>query len=237
MVDENIILSGTKEDLMERIPPLLDFLQLIESKDIGTFFVDDKFSPQIRRRGRPRVFLYFQQDTNFKPTGTQSITSHGKRRRDGVISFRLMDETPATFSEANQKAIAQKIKQVFGANNGFVWTKGKDMYNYSDWDLGYQFELLCRTETEARRIITAVLSIQNHTPDWIKLTYSKASHPDAKYPILPSKKIIAGKEVQPIEQRPVVDVRFRYAYVSIEGLIDPISLYDRTAKLKNPVVI
>lgn len=234
---DKIILKGYPNQLKPLITHLIAVRELLEEKDIGTFFVDDKFSPPVKRRGRPRVFLYFQQDTNFKPTGTQSTVPHGRRRRDGVISFRLMDETPTTFTEANQKAIANKIKQIFGANGGFVWTKGKDMYNYTDWDMGYQLELLCRTETEARRLITAVLSVQNHTPDWAKLTHSEASRPDAKYPILPPKKVIAGKEVQLIEQRPIVDVRFRYSYASVEGLIDPISLYDRTAKLKNVAVI
>lgn len=233
---ESIKVQGTKKELMQLIPQLVALRTLIESRDIGTVFIDDNASPPVRRRGKPKISLYFVQDSNFKSTGTQSTKSHGKRRRDGVISFRLMDESPATFSEANQKAIAQRIKQVFGANGGFVWEKGKDLYAYTDWDLGYQLELLTKTETEARRITTSVLSIQGHTPDWSKFTHSKATQPESKYPVVPGRKIIAGQEVELIEQRPVVDVRFHYAYATVEGLIDPIGLYDRRGKLKSVVI-
>lgn len=232
-----IYLKGTPKELKPIIIQLMGIYQLIESKDIGSFYVDDNGSPPVRRRGKPKICLYFQQDTNFKATGIQSTKPHGRRRRDGLISFRLMNETPATFTEGNQRAIAQKIKDIFGANGGYNWQKGKDLYAYTDWDLGYQLELLCRSQAEARRIITSVLSIQNHVPDWIKLTHSEAALPDAKYPIIPAKKIVAGKEVQPIEQRPIVDVRFRHAYAIVEGLIDPINLYDRTTKRTNTLVI
>ena len=236
-MSDRVILKGSSKLLQPLITEVLAMHQLLESKDIGTFYADDNYMPPVKRRGRPKVILYFEQDTNFRPTGTQSTTPHGRRRKRGTIGFRLMNETPASFTEGNQKAIANKIKEIFGANGGFVWTKGKDMYAYTDWDMGYQFELLCRSETEARRTITAVLSIQGHTPDWAKLTHSEATRPDVKYPVLPPSKIIAGKEVQLIEQRPVVNVRFRYAYAVIDGLVEPVDLYDRKNKLPNPVVI
>lgn len=233
---DRIILKGNSKLLMPVITEIMAVHQLLEQKDIGTIYADDNTSPPVKRRGRPKINLYFMQDTNFKKTGTQSTTPHGRRRERGLISFRLMNETPQTFSEANQKAIGLKIKQIFGSNGGYIWEKGKDLYAYTDWDLGYQLELLTRTETEARRIVTSVLSIQNHKPNWVKLTHSNAVEPSLKYPLLPAKKTVAGKEVQPWEQRPVVDVRFQYAYAVVEGLFDPIDLYDRTHKLKNPAV-
>lgn len=233
-----IYLKGTPKELKPIIMQIMGLYQLLESKDLGTFYVDDNSSPPpVKRRGRPKICLYFEQDTDFKATGTRSTKAHGRRRRRGTISFRLMNETPATFSQGNQRSIAQKIKDVFGANGGYIWNKGKDLYAYTDWDLGYQLELLCKSQTEARRITTSILSIQGHTPDWKKLTHSEAVMQEAKYPILPAKKIIAGKEVQPMEERPVVDVRFRYAYAIVDGLVEPINLYDRTTKLTNTAVV
>lgn len=234
---DRIILKGNSNLLKPVITQILATHQLLESKDIGTFYIDDNSSPPVKRRGKPKITLIFLQDTNFKATGTRSTTPHGKRRVKGVISFRLMNETSTTFSEANQKTIANKIKEVFGANDGYKWQKGKEVYAYTDWDLGYQLELLCRSETEARRVITSVLSIQNHTPSWANLTHSEAAQPELKYPILPGKKIVAGKEVQLIEQRPIVDVRFQYAYATVDGIAEPIGLYDRRHKLKDVAVL
>lgn len=237
MSEDLIYLRGTPKELRPVITALMAQYQLLANKDIGTIYADCSDTPPVRRRGKPQICLYFQQDTDFKPIGTQSTRPHGRRRRDGVISFRLMNETPQTFTEANQTAIAQRIKQVFGANDGYVWQKGKELYNYTDWDMGYQLELLCRSNVEAKRVITSVLSVQNHTPNWLKLTHSEPDQADAKYPIVPAPIIVGGKQVQPIEHRPRVDVRFRHSYAVIEGLIDPVHLYDRKNKLAKALVI
>ena len=63
------------------------------------------------------------------------------------------------------------------ASGGYVWRKGKVRASYSDWDKGYQFQLLCRNESDARTLIGKVLDIQGHTPDWENLNISENSEP------------------------------------------------------------
>lgn len=235
-MEDKIILKGNTKLLKPVITEIMALHQIIASKDIGTVLVTQKGTPPVTRRGKPKIVLFFLQDSNFTRTGTRSTKPRGARLTEGVISFRLMNENEATFTEANQRTIANRIKDIFGANNGYVWAKGKDLYAYTHWEMGYQFELLTKTESEARRIITSVMSIQSHTPNWAFLTKSNAVVEELRYPVVPPAEIIAGKSVVPQESRPKVDVRFRYAYAELDGLKEPIELYDRTRKLSKALV-
>lgn len=231
-----IYLKGTPDQLKPIIMQLMAMHQLVESKDIGTFYGSLDSRDTVRRKGKPKVTLYFLQDSNYNRQAPRNNIYEGRRRQEGIIRFRLMDETTQSFSKANGTALGTKIKQVFGANNGFVWQKGKTMYSYTDWERGYQFQLLCKTETEAKRIITAVHSLQSHTPNWQYFNTVKNDQEASKYPENPGNQVVMG-ETMPITQlRPLVDVRFQYGYVSLDGVKEPITLFDRTRKRKEPLV-
>lgn len=234
MTFENIVLNGTKEDLMERIPPLLDFLQILEQKDVGTIYEAPEALSD-RMSGRPEVQLVFRQDSDFKK-GTNQPGYHGRNRRKGQISFRLMNETSETLSKAELTRIGARIKELFGANNGYIWEKGKELYSYSDWTKGYHFQLLCRNETYAKDLITKVLSIQNHTPDWKLLFKNENNVPSARYPENPGTKVILGETVELKKYRSLVEVRFEQAVAHIKERISPVILYDRRGKRANALV-
>lgn len=238
MADEEpkIILQGTKTELMQLIPQLMVIYQLIESKDLGTIYAYTNDLNSVKRVGKPRVNLYFLEDTNFNKKAPPNNISEGRRRLDGLIRFRLMDETTQSFSKANATALANKIKEVFGSNGGFVWNKGKTMYSYNDWERGYQFQLLCKTETEAKRIITSTLSLQNHIPDWKNFNKVENDQELIKYPENPGTHIVMGEQLPLPKERPLVDVRFQYAYVKLDGVNDPIELYDRRNKRPGALV-
>lgn len=236
-MDNSIILAGNTKALQGMIEQAMLFHQIIESKDVGTIYAYSNDLESTRRKGKPKVTLYFLEDTDFKKTGSNPSTPQGRRRVEGVIRFRLMQETTQTFSKANATTLANKIKQVFGSNNGFVWSKGKTMYPYCDWDNGYQFQLLCRNKVEAKRIITSVLSLQGHTPDWINFSENENDQKATKYPETPGTQLVMGESLPIPLSRPNVDVRFQYAYVKLSGVLKPVNLYDRTHKLVEPLVI
>ncbi len=228
-MSNKIVLAGNKNLLKTAITQILAVHQLLEQKDFGgsSGYRDLE---SIHRVGKPKVALFFLEDTNFNQVGTNPNTPQGRRRTEGVIRFRLMDETTQTFSKTNATTLGRRIKEVFGANGGFVWNKGKTLYNYNDWERGYQFQLLCRTKTEAKRIITAVLSLQSHPIDWKFLFENKNDQEALAYPEIPEQQVVMGELVSKPRIRPNVDVRFQYAYVSLSGVKEPIILYDRTNK-------
>lgn len=232
---DKIILKGYPNQLKPLITHLIAVRELIESKDVGTIYAYTNDLESVKRIGKPKVTLYFLEDTNFRE-GTTSTTPRGKRRIEGVIRFRLMNESTQTFSKANGTTLGTRIKQVFGANNGFVWSKGKTLYNYNDWENGYQLQLLCRTKAEAKRVTTAVLSLQGHTPDWKRLFENENDQEAVVYPENPGSQVVMGETVPIPRSRPNVDVRFQYAYVKLDGLMEPVNLYDRTRK-RNKVLV
>jgi len=227
-MSNKIVLAGNKNLLKPAIMQILAVHQILQDKDIGTIYAYSDDRESVKRKGKPQVTLFFLEDSlRVERASPDSQTPQTRRKQRAAIRFRLMDETTQTFSQANATTLGRRIKEIFGANGGFVWSKGKTMYSYTDWEQGYQFQLLCRTEAEAKRIVTAVMSIQSHTPDWSFFNTIKNDQEAAKYPENPGTQIIMGKTVQKPLTRPNVDVRFQYAYVSIKGLARPVTLYDR----------
>lgn len=222
---KRIILKGNSKLLKPAITELMAMYQLLEDKDLGTIYAHHNDLESVRRTGKPKVNLFFLEDTDFNKKAPPNNKREGLRRQEGLIRFRLMDESTRTFSKANATTLANKIKQIFGANGGYVWKKGKTMYSYNDWELGYQFQLLCKSETEAKRIISSVLSLQSHTPNFKKFNKVENDQEILTYPENPGTQIIMGETVDIPISRPLVDVRFQYGYIKLDGVKEPINLY------------
>lgn len=232
-----IYLRGTAKALKPLLVQIMAMHQLLESKDIGTFYGSVDARENVHRKTKPKVTLYFLEDSNFNKKAPPNKIDEGRRRQEGIIRFRLMDETTQSYSKANAIALATKVKEVFGANNGFVWNKGKTMYSYTDWERGYQFQLLCKTKTEAKRIITAVHLLQNHTPNWSYFNTCENDQELIKYPENPGNQVVMGETIPIIKLRPVVDVRFQYAYLTLSGVKEPINLYDIKKRRARALVV
>ena len=231
-----IYLKGTSKELKPIIMHLMGMRQLLKSKDVGTIYATTNELESVRRRNQPKVTLYFLEDSSFNKKAPPNKITEGARRQEGIIRFRLMNETTQSFSKANGITLGNKIKEVFGANNGFVWNKGKTLYSYADWSEGYQFQLLCKTKTEAKRIVNAVLSLQNHTPNWENFNTIENDLENIKYSENPGSHVVMGETIPLPKQRPIVDVRFQYAYVKLNGVKEPITLYDRRNKRPGALV-
>lgn len=218
-----IILKGNSKLLKPVITQIMALHQMIEGIESGENSSDETMYPG--RRFNPQIRLHFLEDTNFSQTRTNLDTYQGQRRLSGRLSFRLMDETSETISKGELIRIGTQIKTIFGANGGYVWSKGKDLYTYADWSKGYQMQMLTRSSTQARDITTKILSLQGHSPQWVYLTKSGSEAEAERYPEAVQTKIILGEQVKLKRVRPRVDVRFSYADVKVHLLMEPIVLF------------
>jgi hypothetical protein len=154
---------------------------------------------------------------------------HGYERLSGWTSFRLMSESQESLTNNDLLRYANAIKSEFAhGNTRFIWKKGKEMYCYADWDKGYQMQLLCRNTSDAKQIITKVLSIQNHTPDWKNLYIEQSAEPSEAYPTIPGTTTILGKTIKKARKRPICEVKYTYSTIKIPGLKNLIILHDTT---------
>nr|MDZ8059056.1 hypothetical protein [Nostoc sp. EkiNYC01] len=181
--------------------------------------VPENIEPPVE--GHPKVRLYFSQDAESVPKGYAKV--------DAEISFRLMNETAATFTPENARSLATKIKQQFVSNNKPVmFTKGKDIYAYKDVAKGYRLQVYCTKESDAKDIIERCLEVQNVPYDEKKLTVhipKKTSQPKT------AKTLVYGKQREGKRFRPISNVFFRYAVVEIPGMNKEVVLYDATGRL------
>jgi hypothetical protein len=173
---------------------------------------------QVQRVYKPQIQLTFQEDWQLVESGYAPI--------QGIISFRLMKERSETITEAELRSLASKIKAKFGGTTRYKWRKGKKMFSYTDKPNGYQFQLLCISETVAKDLIRDVLSLQGHVPDWKLLNSNVSSEEATRYPTNPGTIGIMGRARKKPRQRPVATVEFVYAICHIHGLPNPIVLYD-----------
>jgi hypothetical protein len=138
-----------------------------------------------------------------------------------------MNESSSSINEAEARVLANKIKTLFASGSGYVWAKGKVQCVYTDRERGYALRLLCRTKAEGRRVIEQVLDIQNHSPDWKKMSVSENESASSAYPTIPPNELIFGRSRRTPRQRPIADVRFQYALLHVHGMPHPVVLVDR----------
>jgi hypothetical protein len=113
--------------------------------------------------GHPKICFYFSQDAASVPPSTTKL--------DAEYSFRLMHETSATITKAKLISLATLIKEFFvEAGIGIQFTKGKNIYRYSDPANGYRLMVYANQETDALPIIEKMLECQEITYDANKLS-------------------------------------------------------------------
>lgn len=197
---------------------------LSTSDDTG----ETRLKNTVRRSSKPQLKLYFMEDL--------SDVEQGYKPVDGRISIRLMDHDPSSLTPAIAQTFANRVKSLFGVGSGFVWKKGREMCSYSDWAKGYQLQLLCRSESEGRRIVEQVLDIQQDSPKWEMFEHKQNAEPATAFPTIPGRERIYGEVRREPRLRPVADVRFKYSTLHIEGVPNPIVLVDKTGVMPPALV-
>jgi hypothetical protein len=110
------------------------------------------------------------------------------------------------------------------------------MFSYTDKEKGYQLQLLCRGESDAKAVINKVLDLQSHTPDWKLFKSNITDEENEAFPYNPGVQTILGRSQRKPRRRPMVDVRFQYATATIWGLTRPIVLFDRSLTFLDTLV-
>lgn len=224
--NQNFVLRGTKEELMERIPQFLDLYQLFQQNNDRGLYTIPVTTFQDHYTFAPQIKLMFYQ--------LRSETINGLPPVTGEIAYRIVGETEETFTPANARAKAERIRTLFTQPEIFVWQKGKEVATYLDKQNGYDFRLYIKNETEARKIITQVISIENKTPNWEKLhiTVSKATYPE-----ITGTKRIYGEQRRVPRRRPLQDIKFRYAELHLWGRPKPVTLVDTLGNREEPLIL
>jgi hypothetical protein len=163
---------------------------------------------------KPQVKLYFRE--RLPPTATDRTNP-----ATGEITFRLMDESGATYTRAKAERMARDIKREFASPNIFVWEKGIYYYYYRDFERGYDLRLLVKSKSEGERVAKAVLGIQGHPFSDDNSDFTENTR---AYPMNPGNQTIYGQSVPKPVKRPRADVRFRYAQLLIHGRLKVINL-------------
>lgn len=170
---------------------------------------------------RPLVTLFFIEPY------TQELATEKLTQATAQVSFRLIHETSKSINSEKALILAEKIKEFFGQGMGYVWTKGKNTYTYTDRTHGYNLKILAESEADAAGVITRICDV-NSTPfeeDLIK------THLDKKtYPNNPGFHLVYGQEVKQPRKKPTTRVRFTRAELQIWGLTHAISLVDLSRK-------
>jgi hypothetical protein len=183
---------------------------------------------KVIRKGIPQVILYFLEDDNDIEPGYRAV--------DGRISYRLMDEKITTLSKSKLTTLGHRIKTEFGNGGGYLWKKGRKMFSYTDWENGYQLQLLCRSEADGRTLTGKILDLGNNTPDWALAKLSENLEEAEAYPIIPPKELIFGEQQRMPRARPTATVRFQYAAVECPGLPNRTIIFDRSGKHRTALV-
>lgn len=173
----------------------------------------------------PQVTLFFKEDLDEVEEGYSPL--------DAEISFRLMNETSQSLTQADATLLANKIKLEFNGGGGYRWHKGRTKLSYRDKERGYQFSVNAFNETDGKNLINKVLDLQGHTLNSDLLSVSQL---DSAPPTVPPMEFVYGKSRRSSRRRPVGWVRFQYADLHIHGIPNAITLIDRTGRRKNPLV-
>lgn len=185
-------------------------------------------SYQISKKFKPQIFLYFSENYSDVEPGYKPVA--------GEIKFRLINESDETITQPEMKTLGNKIKTLFGASGGFIWKKGKILAAYTDNLHGYKLQILARDITEAKRVITQILEIQNHAPNWALMNVSSNQEPTEAFPTIPANHTVLGKTRRKQRRRPIASVKFQYALLHLHSLPSPICLFDRVGGFSNSIV-
>lgn len=216
------ILSGTAEQLIDKIIQL-EYINKSGSQEKEAEFTG---GGEVKRQGKPQIYIYFKEDENEVEPGYDPITSK--------ISMRLMDQTELSLSSTDLSKYAAKINEIFAQQQGGgkIWKRGKDMAVYTDWERGYQLQLLVRSRIDGENLIKDFLAIQNAPFLRKKYFYNENQDVINAYPTDPGEEIVLGKKIKKARKRPITQIKFESAWLSLGSLRKPIYLVDLTGENK-----
>lgn len=216
----NSLLVQAKESrtsAMFKIQYFRDFVQKVHLKPVIIGVEKEELDMQVPVEYKPHVILHFRQDLAAVPDGFTPLRVR--------ISFRLMNESATTLTQANLQTLATQIKNEFALSGGYTFDKGRVHCSYVDKENGYNFWTLVLNEAEGEQLVKKILSIRNHAFDEDKF---RANTPNKNPLNNPGNILILGETAKKARWRPTGRVRFMYADLMIRNKMEPICLVDRS---------
>ena len=177
---------------------------------------------------RPKITLFFRENAEDAEAGYKPVEME--------VSFRLVDETTQSITQNKLTTLANKIKTQFGTGQGYLFRKGRKLVHYRQKQKGYDFYVRARELNDGKALIREVLSLNGDTLDSEILQVSEVDDELAAFPYNPGFVNILGKRKNKPRRRPMVNVRFRYAYATIHGYNKPVYLYSRSSYIPDVLV-
>lgn len=177
---------------------------------------------------KPKITLFFKEDDDDIAPDYQPVRME--------VSWRLVNETTSSITKTELTTIANKIKILFGSGNGYVFKKGRKIVSYRQKSKGYEFLIHARTLADGKGLIKDVLSMNGDSIESGLLKISEVDNETEAFPYNPGTQTILGKKHPKVRKRPLVNVRFRYAYASIYGVKRPLYLYSHTHAISDALV-
>ena len=184
------------------------------SEDDSPVFLPNYDDIPISVTDKPHVHLQF-----IEKKSTAIIAR--RKRATALISFRLTDETITTITQSDLNELKREINLAFPST--YQVKKGRFKYSYRDKINGFEFILTLLNETEAREVITKVLSIRDKTPNFQE--FLKTSTSEKNFNVRKTMSILQQVERLPLE-RPIADCYFKKAIIAF-GKLKKITLLER----------
>lgn len=178
---------------------------------------------------KPKITLFFKEDDDDVDPDYQPVRME--------VSWRLVNETSLSITKTELTAIANQIKTKFGSGNGYVFKKGRKIVSYRQKSKGYEFLIRARTLADGKELIRDILTINGDSIEAGLLKLSEVDNETDAFPYNPGTQTILGKRHPKVRKRPLVNVRFKYAYASIYGVKRPLYLYSRTHSIPGALVV
>lgn len=226
---KRVVLSGPQEVLKSQIPLVIEVNNLLA--EMRSVSQDRSNRQSVRRSDHPLCVLKFWREPSDPPGNLTNPDDPVPTE----VSFRLMNKKSKVWLPADSLTLAQKINLKFGGNTPFVWNKGVKLVTYADWNLGYQAQVLCSTQTEGQRIVEQLLDIQGHFPNWDYASISTNLNEASRYAPPTGKESWHGELIDEWHERPQVEVRFKHAYLNL-GRRKLVQLVDLTGKQPVPIL-
>lgn len=217
--------NESRTSAMFKVQYFREFCQKVHDKVTVLGTRKETYESEQGHTNYPQVTLFFQQDTAAVPDDYYPITAE--------ISFRLMNETATTLTNANLETLANQIRSELATSNGYTFNKGKNICLYIDKENGYHLQIYAINETEGEQVARKIVGIRNHAfdDDKFRITAPKKNSVNTTSNIT-----ILGKQYKKNRWRPSARVRFMYADLDIPNKPGNICLVDRTGIKHNPIV-
>lgn len=157
-------------------------------------------------RFKPQIKLFWEEKL-------EDAKANGRRQLEARHTVRYR----GNYETANDLAdLATKIRSIFNNPSTHNFKKGRNKYSYRDKIKGYQFIITADSEDEARKVINALLEIQDDNPltESLLTTSTKEKDWDKVETIT-----VGGETFTKPVERKIGTVYFTHAELSVHGMV------------------